>query len=171
MLAVILSFSVLMTIELLISAGKKGAMMEASKRVMETLEGNTACSRASLSIASQNSSTCTSSEAWNSGHVNFRERGKKNPCGLVKCFFTTFIFQGYNGARQHVLLPPRFWAGGRCLYCVVRSPVWERSHKFHRSCHWNHAPSDTQMPSIHCTTTPAHESVHLDSTHNLRRGF
>lgn len=67
-----LSFSVLMTVELLISGGMKGAMMEASTRVMGMSVGKAACSIASLSIVSQKSSTCTSSETEISGQVNCR---------------------------------------------------------------------------------------------------
>lgn len=65
-----LSFSVLITAELLISGGMKGAMMEASTRVIGMSVGNVACSIASLSMVSQKSSTCTSSETENSGQVN-----------------------------------------------------------------------------------------------------
>ncbi len=71
---VILSFSVLMTEVFLMRGGMNGAMIEASKRVMGKLEGNATCSSASFSIVSQNSSTWTSSVAWKSGHVNYRER-------------------------------------------------------------------------------------------------
>ncbi|TNN64773.1 hypothetical protein EYF80_024968 [Liparis tanakae] len=58
-----------MTVGLLISGGIKGAMMEASTRVMGMSVGKVACSIASLSIVSQKSSTCTSSETENSGQV------------------------------------------------------------------------------------------------------
>lgn len=65
-----LSFSVLITVGLLISAGMKGAMIEASTRVIGMSVGKVACSIASLSMVSQKSSTCTSSETENSGQVN-----------------------------------------------------------------------------------------------------
>lgn len=68
-----LSFSVLITAELLISGGMKGAMMEASTRVIGMSVGNVACSIASLSMVSQKSSTSTSSETENSGQVNWRQ--------------------------------------------------------------------------------------------------
>lgn len=61
-----------MTVALLISGGMKGAMMEASTRVMGMSEGNAACSIASLSIVSQKSSTSTSSGTETSGQVNCR---------------------------------------------------------------------------------------------------
>lgn len=65
-----LSFSVLITVGLLIRGGMKGAMIEASTRVIGMSVGKVACSIASLSIVSQKSSTCTSSETENSGQVN-----------------------------------------------------------------------------------------------------
>lgn len=66
-----LSFSVLMTVGLLIRGGMKGAMMEASTRVMGMSVGKAACSIASLSMVSQKSSTSTSSETEYSGQVNY----------------------------------------------------------------------------------------------------
>lgn len=65
-----LSFSVLITVALLIRGGMKGAMIEASTRVMGMLAGKAACSMASVSMVSQKSSTCTSSETEYSGQVN-----------------------------------------------------------------------------------------------------
>lgn len=65
-----LSFSVLMTVGPLIRGGKKGAMMDASTRVMGMSVGKTACSMASVSMVSQKSSMCTSSETEYSGQVN-----------------------------------------------------------------------------------------------------
>lgn len=67
-----LSFSVLITVVFLIRGGVKGAMMEASTRVMGMSAGKAACSIASLSMVSQKSSTCTSSEMGHSGQVNYR---------------------------------------------------------------------------------------------------
>lgn len=68
-----LSFSVLMTALFLIRGGMKGAMIEASTRVMGMSVGKAACSIASFSMVSQKSSTCTSSETENSGQVNCKE--------------------------------------------------------------------------------------------------
>lgn len=110
---VILSFSVLTTILLLISGGKKGAMMEASKRVMVLLDGKAHCSRASFSMASQNSSTCTSSETWHSGHVNFKWRTKerinslysklKKVCGLLSVIHhCAFHIHTLGGSSEHL---------------------------------------------------------------------
>lgn len=68
-----LSFSVLITVGLLIKGGMKGAIMEASTRVIGMSVGKAACSIASLSMVSQKSSTCTSSDTENSGQVNCRK--------------------------------------------------------------------------------------------------
>lgn len=55
---------------LLISGGKKGAMMEASNFVIGILEGKATCSMTSVSMVDQKSSTFTSLDAKNSGQVN-----------------------------------------------------------------------------------------------------
>lgn len=99
-----LSFSVLRTVGLLIKGGAKGAMMEASTRVMGMSAGKTACSMASLSMVSQKSSTCTSSESEHSGQVNCRDtsihhKSAKQP---PECpFYTTVISSTF--CHLHVL--------------------------------------------------------------------
>lgn len=55
---------------LLISGGKKGAMMEASNFAIGILEGKATCSMTSVSMVDQKSSTFTSLDAKNSGQVN-----------------------------------------------------------------------------------------------------
>lgn len=68
-----MSFSVLITEPLLISGGMKGAIIEASTRVMGMSIGKAACSIASVSMVSQKSSMCTSSDTGDSGQMNYRE--------------------------------------------------------------------------------------------------
>lgn len=63
-----------MTVGPLIRGGKKGAMIDASTRVIGMSVGKMACSMASVSMVNQKSSMCTSSETEYSGQVNCQQR-------------------------------------------------------------------------------------------------